>query len=141
MPWIGGKQPGVIAVVGLRWREGVKRLLLPVMVAEGLAEFVQRIDTLPSRGRWPLAGDFAHQFVNIFELLQCRPAGIARPPVRARPQPYREGFGEILVRMALRVPEPKVLDITPAGRVGTVVARVVFRGRAEELLPAPPALE
>ena len=43
--------------------------------------------------------------------------------------------------MALRVPEPKMLDILPAGRIGPVVARVVFRGRAEQLPPTPPALE
>src|SRR4029077_4667787 len=69
------------------------------------------------------------------------PTGIARPPVRARPQPHREGLGEILVRMALRVPEPKMLDITPAGRIWPIVARVVLRGRAEQLLPAPTAVQ
>src|SRR3954470_20939811 len=42
--------------------------------------------------------------------------------------------------MALRVPEPKVLDKTPAGRIRPVVARIAFRGRAEQLLPAPAAL-
>ena len=34
-----------------------------------------------------------------------------------------------------------MLDITPAGRIGPVVARVVFRGRAEQLLPTPTALQ
>src|SRR5580700_1848598 len=43
--------------------------------------------------------------------------------------------------MALRVPEPKMLDILPAGRIGPVVARVVFRGPAEKLLPTPAALQ
>ena len=42
--------------------------------------------------------------------------------------------------MALRVPESKMLDKTPAGRIGPVVARVAFRRRAEQLLPAPAAL-
>src|SRR4051812_48295684 len=42
--------------------------------------------------------------------------------------------------MTLRVPEPKMLDKTPAGRVGPVVARVAFRRRTEQLLPAPSAL-
>src|SRR3954465_7309548 len=42
--------------------------------------------------------------------------------------------------MALRVPEPKMLDKTPAGRIGPIVARVVLRGRAEQLLPTPAAL-
>src|ERR1044072_9671718 len=43
--------------------------------------------------------------------------------------------------MALRVPEPKMLDILPAGRIGPVVARIVFRGPAEQPLPAPAALQ
>src|SRR5579864_2059762 len=34
-----------------------------------------------------------------------------------------------------------MLDITPAGRIGPVEARVAFRGRAEKLLPAPAALQ
>src|SRR5262249_38232237 len=56
-------------------------------------------------------------------------------------QPHGKGLGEILGRMALRIPAPKVLDITPAGRIGSVIARVVFGGRAEQLLPAPAAVQ
>src|SRR4029077_12173845 len=33
------------------------------------------------------------------------------------------------------------LNILPAGRIGPVVARIVFRGSAEQLLPAPAALQ
>src|ERR1700756_3079599 len=108
MPRIGGKQPREIAVVSLRWREGIERLLFLVVVAKRLAELMQRIDALARRDERALPGDLAHQFVDIFKLLQRRPSGIARPPVRTRPQPHREGFGEILVGMALRVPEPKM---------------------------------
>src|SRR5689334_11670868 len=43
--------------------------------------------------------------------------------------------------MALRVPEPKMLDVTPAGRIGSVVARVALRGRAEQVLPTPAAVQ
>src|SRR5947209_20145240 len=127
MPWIGRKQALEIAVVRLRRREGVKRLSLFVMVAQSLAKLMQRIDALPRREQWPLPGDFSHQLVDIFELLERRPARIARPPVRARPQPHRKSFGEILVRMTLRIPEPQVLDIAPAGWIGPVIARVAFR--------------
>src|SRR3954466_8626033 len=43
--------------------------------------------------------------------------------------------------MALRVPQPQMLDIAPAGRIGPVVARIMFRRRAEQLLPTPAALQ
>src|SRR5581483_1241924 len=141
VPRIGGKQPLQIAVVGLRRREGVERLLFLVVLANGLAQLVQRIETLARHVWRPLACDLAHQLVDIFELLQRRPAGIARPPVRTRPQPHREGFGEILVGVALRVPEPEMLDVTPAGGIGPVVARIAFRRRAEQPLPTPATLQ
>src|SRR4051812_17266265 len=141
MTWIGGKQPVEIAVIGLRCLEGVERLFFLVVAAQRLAERGQRIDPLARREQWPRAGDFLHQLVDIFELLERRPAGIACPPVRTRPQPYRKGLGEILGRMALRIPAPQVLDIAPAGRIGPVIARVAFRGRAEQLLPAPAAVQ
>src|SRR6185369_8361452 len=43
--------------------------------------------------------------------------------------------------MALCVPEPKMLDVTAARRIWPVVARVAFRGRPEQLMPAPAALQ
>src|SRR5436190_17951659 len=141
MPWIGGKQPLEITVVSLRRREGLERLFFLVVVAQCLAELVERIDALTRRDQWPLAGDFLHQLVDIFELLERRPAGVAGPPVRTRSQPYRKSLREILVWMALRIPAPEVLHITPAGRIGPVVARIAFRGRPEQLPPAPAALQ
>src|SRR6266567_6001604 len=141
MAWIGGEQPVEIAVVSLRRLEGVKRLFFLVVTAQRLAQLAQRIDALARGDQWALAGDFLHQRVDIFELLERRPARIACPPVRTRPQPYRKGLGEILVRMALRIPAAQVLDIAPAGRIGPVIARVAFRGRAEQLLPAPAAVQ
>src|SRR5258705_6625459 len=141
MPWIGGEETGKVAVVRLRRLEGVERLLLLIMFAKRLAELIQRIGTLARRDRRPLPCDLAHQLVDIFKLLQRRPTGIPGPPVRPRPQPYRKGFGEILVRMALRVPATKMLDITPAGRIGPVIERVVFRRRDEQLLPTPAAMQ
>jgi hypothetical protein len=124
---------------------GIYRVTVPQGFV-ALGEFVEidpphRVDTEAMCEQRFFRGDLDHQLVDIFELLQRRPAGIARPPVRTRPQPYRKGLGEILVRMALRIPEPKVLDIAPAGRIGAVVERIVFRRRAEQLLPAAAALQ
>src|SRR6185437_14219881 len=140
MSRIGREEMREVAVIRLRRLESVERLLFLVVLAKRLAELRQRIDTLARRDRRPLPGNLAHQLIDIFELLQRRPAGIACPPVRPRPQPHRKGLGEILVRMALRVPASKMLDITPAGRIGPVIMRVVFRRRAEQLLPASAAL-
>src|SRR5262245_62047313 len=141
MPWVGGKQPVEITVVSLGWLEGVERLFFLVVAAQSLAEFAQRMNALPRSEHWPFAGDFVHQFVDIFKLFERRPAVVPCPPVRTRPQPHRKGLGEILVRMALRIPKPKMLDITPAGRIGPIVARVAFRGQAEQLLPASAAVQ
>src|SRR5262245_8683693 len=141
MPRIGREQPIEITVVGFRWIDSVERLFFPVVVAERLAELVQRIEPLPRGDQRPFPRNFVHQLVDIFQLPERGPTGVARPPVRTRPQPHRKGLGEIFGRVALRIPAPKVLDITPAGRIGSVIARVVFRGRAEQLLPAPAALQ
>src|SRR4051794_16802679 len=111
------------------------------MLFERLAEPAQWIDPLSRRDRRSLFRNLAHQFVDIFELLQRRPSLISRPPVRTRPQPHRKRFGEIFIRMALRIPEAEMLDVPPAGRIGPVVARVALRRRAEQLLPAPAALQ
>ena len=40
MPWIGGEQPGQVAVIGLRRLESVERLLLLVVLAKRLAELM-----------------------------------------------------------------------------------------------------
>ena len=136
MPWIGGKQSVEITVVSLGWLKGVERLFSLVMAAQSVAELMQRIDALPRSEQWPFAGDFVHQLVDIFKFFERRPAGMPCPPVRTRPQPHRKGLGEVLVRMALRIPKPKMLDITPAGWIGAIVERVGFGGQAEQLLPA-----
>src|SRR5262245_25773813 len=43
--------------------------------------------------------------------------------------------------MALRIPKPQMLDITPAGWIGPVVERVAFRRQTEQLLPASAAVQ
>src|SRR5262245_11481040 len=112
MARIGREQPIKVAVVGFWGVESVKSLLLSIMFTKCHAELIQRIDPLPQVNKRSLASDFIHQLVDIFELLECGPAGVARAPVRARLEPHRKRLGEIFVRMTLRVPEPKVLNET-----------------------------
>ena len=100
-----------------------------------------RVDLLPAGEQRRLPGDFRHQLVDVFELLERRPSVVARPPVRAGPQPHGERLGEILVRMALRVPQPQMLDEISAGRIRPVIARIALRGSAEQLLPLATALQ
>src|SRR6185312_11576968 len=76
MSWIGGEKPREVAVIRLRWREGVERLLFLVVLAKRLAEFGQRLDTFLCQNRRRLPRNLGHEFFDIFELLQRRPAGI-----------------------------------------------------------------
>ena len=84
------------------------------------------------------AGDLAHQLVHVLELPERRPVGVALPPVRVGRQPDREGLGEVLVGMALRVPGVEVEDEAPAVRPRRVVLRIGLEVAAEELLAPPP---
>src|SRR6516164_7258854 len=61
--------------------------------------------------------------------------------MRARPQPYGESFGEILVGMTLRVPQPQILNVIAAGGIGPVITRVTLRRGTKQLLPAAAAIE
>ena len=83
-----------------------------------------------------LHGVLAHELVDIFKLPQRRPIGVALAPVRARREPDSERLGEILVRMALRVPAPQVLHVAAAGRIGSVVFGIRPRRAAEQFAPA-----
>src|SRR5262249_42740380 len=98
MPWIRGKQPQEITVVCLRRLERIELLFLLVMVIQCLGELSQRIDALPYGEQWLFPSDFVHELVDVFKLLECRPSGVARPPVRPWPQPHRKSLGKILVR-------------------------------------------
>ncbi len=130
-----------VAVVARGMPDGIVRALLVVVLGQSLGELAQGVDEKPTGHERLRAGDLRHQFVDIFELLEGRPPGIALAPIRAGGEPDREGLGEILVRVALGIPERQVLDVTPARRVRAVVVGVAGRGAAEQLLPAAAALQ
>src|SRR5690348_13239131 len=98
------EQAPQVAIVGLGGIDQIERAFPSVIIAQCLSERAERIDFFAVREGRSLAGDFIHQFVDIFELLERGPLGIARAPVRAWPQPYGKSLGEILVGVALRIP-------------------------------------
>src|SRR5215470_15001051 len=141
VPGIGGEQPHQITVVGCWHIESIESLLFSVVLTKRLREVVEGVDLLSTGEQRPLPGDFRHQLVDIFQLLQCRPSGVTRSPIRAGPEPHGKRFGEIFIWMALRVPESQVLDEMPAGRIRSIIARIALRGSTEQLLPSTTPLE
>src|SRR5579884_3440634 len=125
-----------VPIVGLGSLKSVERALFLVIIAERVGQLAERVDQFATREDRTMPGNLGHQLVNIFELLECGPASIAGPPLRPRPQPYRKGLGEILIRVALRIPKPQVLNEVSARRIGTVVAWISPRAWPEQLLPA-----
>ena len=134
------EQPPEIAVVGDVRVEAVVAALLLVVLAQRLSKAREGIDAGPRDDRRALVGDLLHRRVDVLELLQDGPPGVALAPVRLRRQPHRERLGEVLVRMALGVPLLQVHHEAAAVRARDVVVAVPLGRLAEELLaPAPPA--
>src|SRR5215467_9358681 len=127
MPRIVREQAPQIAIVGLGRVDKIKRALLFVIIAERLVQRAERIDLFPMRQSRSLAGNLAHQLVDIFELFERGPVGVAGAPMRAWPQPYGKSLGEVLIGMTLRIPQPQVLNVIAAGGIGPVVPRIMLR--------------
>src|SRR4051812_46768879 len=120
------EDPVQSTIIGLLGIDRVMSALLPVMLGERVVKLAKRIDPQPAREHRLFAGDLGHQLVDVFKLLQGRPAGVALAPIRARRQPDRKRLREIFVGMALSVPKREVLDVTLAGRLGPIIARVAL---------------
>ena len=127
MPRIIGKDPQQIAVVGPRRIDGIVLELLLVVLAERSVKLTQRIDFRSPRQHRLLVGEFRHQLVHVLQLLKRRPAHVALAPIRTRREPDRERLGEIFVRVALRVPEPEMLNEIPTRRIRFIVAWIACR--------------
>src|ERR1051326_143223 len=80
---IVGKDAAQISVQIRRPLEFVLPLLTTVMFAQRDTNLRQRLDFSARAILWPGAGDFAHHFLDVFELAQSRPAAITAPPIRA----------------------------------------------------------
>ena len=112
-----------VLVVVRRPAPGEILSFLGVVLGKRAPQLAQRLNfALIDRDR-RLAGDLAHQLVDVVELFQGRPALVVAAPVDMRIEPDRESLGEILDRVRLRVPVGEVDDEVPA-----LGARLVGRG-------------
>src|SRR3974377_1536935 len=85
IPWLLREQASQIAIVGLGRINKIKRALLFVIVAERLGQRTERIDLFSMCQRRSFTGDFVHQLVDIFELFERRPVGVAAARQRRGP--------------------------------------------------------
>ena len=135
---LGGEHEPQRGVVLAQAVEPVARALLAVVLAQRLAQRAQRIDDAPRDDGRPRVRQLVHQLVDVLELPERGPAGVAPPPARVGRQPDGERLGEVLVRVALGVVRLEMEHVALAVRLRGVVLRVRLRRLAEELL-APAA--
>src|SRR5437016_11272795 len=109
------------------------------MFAQGDANFGQCFYFSPGTVLGTSAGDLVHDFVDVFNFTQRRPAAITPAPVRTRLQPNGERFGEILRRVRLRVPRLEIEYISTAVRLGPIRFGITLREGAKR--QSPPSLE
>ena len=110
------------------------------MFPQGLPHGPQRFDAHPRALLGRLRADLAHDCIDVFEFFQRGPALVTSPPVGTGLEPDGKRLGEVLGRMALRVPSLQVMDVTFAEWSRRVELRVRLRWRAEDAPPgdAPP---
>src|SRR5437016_13106851 len=105
------------------------------MFAQGDANFGQCFYFSPGTVLGTSAGDLVHDFVDVFEFPQRRPAAITPAPVRTRLQPHGERLGKILGGVRLRVPGFEIEHVTAAVWFGLVTSRISSGERAEGMQP------
>ena len=130
-----GEQAPEIAVVEVRVLVAVVGALAVVVLPQRLLEAGQRRQLAARHPARRMPGELLHELVHVLELLQRRPVGVALAPLRVRLEPHREGLGEVLVGMALRVPGVEVQDEALAVGLRRVVLGILRRRRPEQLEP------
>src|SRR5690606_40601380 len=115
--------------------------LAAIMCAQSLPVFRDRLDQPAiAPARRPLR-DLLHQAIDILELPERGPARVVAAPARARLQPDGKCFGEILGRVALRIPVTEMQDIAAAPGARRVIGWVALRRRAEHGAPVTPVAQ
>src|SRR5688572_4404435 len=116
-------------------RGEVARLFVAVMFRQRAETLAQRFDELSSAYGGLQASDLLHQRIDILQFSERRPRTIPPAPGAARLQPYREGFGEVLRRVGLRIRVIQVMDKILAAAPRPIAFRIRSRGMSEEAAP------
>ncbi len=107
----------------------------PIVLAQRSMVVGQGLDDRAIDLRRPSAGELRHEPIDELELGERRPAGVVGAPARLRLQPDGKRLGEVLGRMALRIPVLEMQHVALAPRLNRVVASVAHGGAAEDLSP------
>src|SRR5688572_25533068 len=140
-PGLHGEEALQLTIVDSGVADRIAGTLLGIVLPQSLFEPRQGIDAGLRLHLGLRAGEVRHQLVHVLELAERRPSRVPLPPAPSRLEPDREGLGEVLVRVRLRVPEVEVQHEALARWPWPVEVRIPLRGLPEELLPAPAALE
>src|SRR5688500_11036360 len=104
MPWRVRENAAQVAIVNVGQLSAILGLALVIVLRERLSDCGDWLHPLPCGEDGWLLRDVVPELVDVLEFLEGRPAGIAFSPCATRPQPDRVRFGEVLIRMALRIP-------------------------------------
>src|SRR5688572_8131530 len=116
--------------------DAVAAQLAAVVIGERARVLAQRLDDFAIANRRPAVTHPAQQLVDELELVERGPLRVRAPPRGIRLEPHREGFGEILAGMRLRVPLAEVLHVATAAGPRTIRVRIRQRRRTEHFTPA-----
>ena len=124
------EQLAQVAIVEVRVQQPVVTALALVVGAERLPG-LDRLELAAAVHEHRLVDDLDHQRVHVFQLLERRPVRVLGRASRSSRQPYREGLGEVLVRMTLRVPAVEMEHVAFAVTASACSSRGTDRRRAE----------
>src|SRR5258708_15135076 len=121
VPRIVGKESLEIAVVEVGIADQVSLPLVGVVLAQGHAKGGKGLGSATAVVPRGLPGQSLEQLLDVLELSQGGPAGVAPAPAAAAgAEDHSESLGKVLHGMALRIVEAEVVHVAPACRIGAV---------------------
>ena len=132
-----GEQTPQIAIVEVRVVDAVVLPLVAIVLPQCGAEAAERIDFFGILDRRRRAAERVHQAVHVLQLAERAPSGVPLAPLAVGRQPHGKRFGEVFVRVALRVPRIEMEHEALAVGLGRVELRIRLARRSERVLPLP----